>query len=153
MITGLFGAIKAAAIGMAHSLASVGRTALEGVGLLGEIGIDVDPYDFDKIFGYYEGLPAMKEEISVLEVDRLIPGKLHMESPVVTKGQFRYVMKSPFKGPESENKHPYITIDSPKRMTPEELIETESATICSEMVLGIGGDLEWEVDEAWVGVL
>ena len=151
MLAGLFGAVKSAVVGFAHSMASQAETLLSGYKRLSEVIPEVGVSDFAEAFEQYEGLPRLREDIYAQPSDLLISGRLHKESVFVREGDYQYILARDYLDPEGEPTSAILTIRSDKRMSVDELLASTDLPACVEATEGIWSEEDWEVIEAWVG--
>lgn len=152
MITGLFGAVKAAAIGVAHSVASIGKSALEGIGILERAGIEIEPTAFESVFDLYEDLPRLRQDIYDCPSDRLIPGRLHKDTVFVAKDKYFYILGGEYIDEKGEPASAILTLDRSKRMSLDEIMESSELMECQQGDIVKGADIEWELIEAYYGI-
>ena len=152
MFKGLLGRFGGIITGVAHSIASVGKSALEGLGLLETAGVEVEPTLFESVFDQFEGLPPLREDIYAQPHDRLIPGRLHKESGFVPKGQYYYSVFADYINPEGYPESAILTIRSDKRMSLDEILGSTDLPACSMSTVGDPEEMQWELLEAYVGL-
>lgn len=152
MFKGVLGKFGGIITSVAHSLASVGKSSLEGLGLLEKAGVPVEPSVFESVFDQFEGLPPLREDIYGQPSDQLIPGRLHKESGFAPKGKFYYSVFSDYINPEGDPESAILTIRSDTRMSLDEILASTALPACSMETVGDPEEMEWELIEAYVGV-
>ena len=152
MLAGLWGAVKSAAVAVAHSVASKAQSMITGYQTLQDVGIDIPVSEFEEAFDLFEGLPRLRQDIYDQPSDQLILGRLHKESGFVRKGEFQYALARDYLDPEGKPTSAILTIRSDTRQSVDELLASTDLPACVEATEGIWSEEDWEVIEAWYGV-
>jgi len=151
MLKGLFGSFGGTVKSVAHSIASVGESLISGMGILRDVGLEIEEPSFELAFEQFEGLPRLREDIYSVQSDRLIPGKLHKESLYIPKGKYYYTLAGDYIGEKGYPESAILTIRSDTRMSLDEILESSSLPACAETTVGPEGEMEWELIEAFYG--
>lgn len=147
MIKGLFGTLGGIVSSFAHSAISKGIGVYESFTSLVDVGLDIDFDDYGLVCERFSDLDTFKSALETIASDRLIPGNLLDQRIGKSAAKYEFVVGSSYLNPEGETEDVFMTVISDKRLSQNEILDTDLIPECAEMLaLGIE-EMEWEIVE------